>query len=100
MGAEAEPYYGYAAHAVAPVVSPTPPPLSSLTPSPPSLCPTPSTLSLPSSPATPGLPLRLSLHRWHCSRRHPRCRRCLRRCWTLRRQLCWNRPCCQEGGRG
>merc|ERR1711936_452443 len=48
----------------------------------------------------PGLPLRLSLHRWHCSRRHPRCRRCLRRCWTLRRQLRWNRPCCQEGGRG
>merc|ERR1712107_881019 len=48
----------------------------------------------------PGLPLRLSLHRWHCSRRHPRCRRCLCRCWTLRRQLCWNRPCCQEGGRG
>merc|ERR1712203_88690 len=48
----------------------------------------------------PGLPLRLSLHRWHCSRRHPRCRRCLRRCWTLRRQLCWNRPYCQEGGRG
>merc|ERR1712211_2149 len=56
MGAEAEPYYGYAAHAVAPVGAPTPPPLSSLTPSPPSLCPTPSTLSLPSSPATPRSP--------------------------------------------
>merc|ERR1712046_497039 len=32
--------------------APTPPPLSSLTPSPPSLCPTPSTPSPPSSPAT------------------------------------------------
>merc|ERR1712115_413 len=54
----------------------------------------------PYSSYAPVSPLRLSLHRWHCSRRHPRCRRCLRRCWTLRCQLRWNRPCCQEGGRG
>merc|ERR1711878_238639 len=36
--------------------STTPPPLSSLTPSPPSPCPTLSTPSLPSSPATPRSP--------------------------------------------
>merc|ERR1712243_440369 len=28
----------------------------------------------------------------------PCCRRTLRWSWTLCRQLCWNRPCRQEGG--
>merc|ERR1712018_387959 len=98
--AEAEPYYAYAAHAC--------PCCEHLRRRPCRLsrrCPR---RRVPRRPRRrsrrlqlrPGLPLRLSLHRWHCSRRHPRCRRCLRRCWTLRRQLRWNRPCCQEGGRG
>merc|ERR1712130_742499 len=56
-------------------------------------CPHPCRLQL-----RPGLPLCLPLHRRHCPRCHPRRWRSLRWCRTLRRQLCWNRPCCQEGG--
>merc|ERR1712107_827813 len=56
-------------------------------------CPHPCRLQLRS-----GLPLCLPLHRRHCPRCHPRRRRSLRWCRTLRCQLCRNRPCCQEGG--
>merc|ERR1712105_145525 len=44
------------------------------------------------------LSLCLCQHRRSCPCCCPRHRRTLRRSWTLRRQLCWNCPCCQEGG--
>merc|ERR1711971_1295612 len=40
----------------------------------------------------------LSDHPWSCPCCHPRHRRGLCWCRPLRRQLRWNRPCCQEGG--
>merc|ERR1719411_2328642 len=38
------------------------------------------------------LPLQRCEHRRPCPRCHPRCRRSLRRSWTLLRQLCWSYP--------